>query len=62
MAAVAPLRERLCRNLRLSPDVAELCLHACWLRHASNEPRANGNGEFLGIMRSIARRALEASA
>jgi hypothetical protein len=62
LAAVAPLRERLCRNLRLSPDVAELCFHACWLRHASNERRANGDGEFLAIMRSVARQALEASA
>jgi hypothetical protein len=62
LAAVAPLRERLCRNLQLSPDVAELCFHACWLRHASNERRVNGDGEFLAIMRTVAREALEASA
>jgi aminoglycoside phosphotransferase (APT) family kinase protein len=61
-AAVAPLRERLRATLELSPDAAELCFHACWLRHALNERRspAASNGEFLEVVRWLAHRALEA--
>ena len=61
LGAIAPLRDRLSRSLGLSSEVAELCFHACWLRHALNESRAPTGPErpFLEIMRWVARRAVE---
>ena len=51
---VAPLQERLRTSLGLSREAAELCFHACWLRHAANEQRRAVPGEqrpFLEIVR-----------
>lgn len=55
---VAPLVERMRVALGLSPAAVELCLHACWLRHAGNE-RAAGAAErpFAEIVRWLAHRA-----
>ena len=53
-------RERLRQALGLSPEAAELCEHACWLRHARNERRAGGDGQFLELLRWVAQRALGA--
>ena len=56
-AAVGQLEGRLRRALRLSPPVAELCFHACWLHHAANESRMNPGSSprpFLSILRSVA--------
>jgi hypothetical protein len=55
-AAADPLVERLRAALGLSPGAAELCLHACWLRHARNERRA-GEGPFAEIVRWLAYRS-----
>jgi hypothetical protein len=55
---VEPLAERLSASLELSPAVAELCLHASWLRHAGNERRAGGaDRPFAEIARWLAHRA-----
>ena len=56
---MAPLRERLRTSLRLSPEAAELCFHACWLHHARNERRSGEEGPFLEIARWLARRPEE---
>ena len=37
MSALARLRTRLTRALKIPADVADLCFHACWLHHAANE-------------------------
>lgn len=60
---VSFLRERLRAALGLTAEAAELCLHACWLRHARNEARVATGPErpFLEIARWVARRALERS-
>jgi hypothetical protein len=55
-AAADPLSERLRAALGLSPAAAELCLHACWLRHARNE-RRGGQGPFAEIVRWLAYRS-----
>jgi hypothetical protein len=57
--AAAPLGERLRASLGLSAEAADLAFHACWLRHACNEQRVHGDGQFLEIMRWVAQRALE---
>jgi hypothetical protein len=46
---------RLATVAQLTPAAAELCLHACWLRHASNE-RARGDqpAPFLELVREVA--------
>jgi hypothetical protein len=53
---VAPLRERLRTSLGLSVEAAELCFHACWLRHARNEQRSGEDGPFREIARWLALR------
>jgi hypothetical protein len=54
---VEPLAERLGASLELSPAVAEVCLHACWLRHAANEREAGGaERPFAEIVRWLAHR------
>ena len=35
--AVTRLQIHFRRSLQISPEVADLCFHACWLRHAANE-------------------------
>jgi hypothetical protein len=56
-ATVAPLGERLRASLELSPAAAELCFHACWLRHAGNERDANAARRPFGeIVRWLAHR------
>jgi hypothetical protein len=57
VATVAPLAERLRASLELSPAAAELCFHACWLRHAGNERSANAaERPFAEIVRWLAHR------
>jgi hypothetical protein len=58
LGTITPLRERLQASLGLSDEVVELCFHACWLRHALNERRMCGDGQFLEIARWAARQAL----
>jgi hypothetical protein len=56
-ATVAPLSERLRASLELSPAAAELCFHACWLRHAGNERSLNAAARpFAEIVRWLAHR------
>jgi hypothetical protein len=46
---------RLATVAQLTPATAELCLHACWLRHASNEhARGERSTPFLEIVREVA--------
>ena len=58
-AALAELETSLRRALGLSPAVAQLCFHACWLHHGANEHRAVGHEStarpFLEIVRWVAR-------
>jgi hypothetical protein len=57
-AAADPLAERLRVALELSPAAAELCLHACWLRHARNEQRAGAaDRPFAEVVRWLTHRA-----
>jgi hypothetical protein len=58
LGRIAPLRERLQASLGLSDEVVELCFHSCWLRHALNEHRMRGDGQFVEIARWAARQAL----
>jgi hypothetical protein len=55
---MARLLLRLTASLKISPEVVELCFHACWLHHAANEHRASrsDSGSFLAIVRRLARR------
>ena len=49
--------ERLRSAIGVSADWAELCFHACWLHHASNEHRASRPGDprpFLQIVQWLA--------
>jgi hypothetical protein len=45
-------------QLELSPPLAEICFHACWLMHADNERRRSSGGTsarpFLEILRAVA--------
>jgi len=55
---MANWQQRLCQSLEITPDVAQLCWHACWLRHAANEERAAAAGAarpFLQIVQLLAR-------
>jgi hypothetical protein len=46
---------RLATVAQLTPATAELCLHACWLRHASNEhARGERSAPFIEIVREVA--------
>ncbi len=59
-AGVARNQQLLVSGLGLSAVAVELCFHACWLRHATNEYRSGvPEGPFLGILRDIARRTTE---
>ena len=45
-------------RLEVSPPLAEICFHACWLMHADNERRRNSGGTpaerpFLEILRAV---------
>jgi hypothetical protein len=56
-AAVITWRERLQSAILLPAGLSELCFHACWLHHASNEHRTNRPGEprpFLEIVQWLA--------
>lgn len=64
--AHAPLVGRLLRRatarLALTPEVATLCLHATWLRHAANEAGKKLPGEahpMLAVVRTLARRRFD---
>ena len=53
--SVGEALERLATVAQLTPAAAELCLHACWLRHASNEhARGDHPTPFLEIVREVA--------
>ncbi len=55
---LAPLCERLRVALDLSPELAELCFHACWLHHAANEAAAGSATRPFGeVVRWLAQRA-----
>jgi aminoglycoside phosphotransferase len=47
------LLERAARRLALDDEAVELCLHACWLQHAANEPEP---GPFREILRRASAR------
>ena len=54
---VASWKEQLKLAIGLSPGLAELCFHACWLHHASNEHRVGRPGDpqpFLQIVQWLA--------
>jgi phosphotransferase family enzyme len=56
-ALVEELRSRLARALEIDDTVQEICFHACWLHHASNEhARSAGSlsGPFMTIVQVIA--------
>ena len=56
----AELESRLGAALGIDRPVADVCFHACWLRHAANEARRGGRGEgpFVQIARTIAEQRL----
>jgi hypothetical protein len=57
-AIVAPLSERLRQGLQISPEVGELCFHACSLHHAANEARRPAaQRPFAEIVRWLGQRA-----
>jgi hypothetical protein len=59
---VARLGRRLCAELSLPGELATLCLHAGWLRHAANEQAKKRPGEphpTLEILGMLARRRHE---
>jgi hypothetical protein len=50
------LQRRMMSALGVTPEAAELCFHACWLRHARNElATPTGDRSFLEIARWLAR-------
>jgi hypothetical protein len=56
-AAVDQFEGRLRRALNLSPSIAELGFHACWLHHAANENQMSlpsAPRPFLAILRCVA--------
>jgi hypothetical protein len=55
---VAGLQRRLQDALTLSPTIAELYVHACWLHHAANEQRTSAQAQdrpFLDVLRALTR-------
>ena len=58
------LESRFVATLGLDQRVADVCFHACWLRHAANESRREGGGErpFLQIVRTISERQVRLGA
>jgi aminoglycoside phosphotransferase (APT) family kinase protein len=55
--AIATAQLRLVSELEIAPEVAELCLHACWLRHAANAQQrsaARREDSFLDIVAELA--------
>jgi hypothetical protein len=55
---VAGWQERLTRVLGISPEFAELCVHACWLHHAVNEKAATIPAEPRPFFQIVQRMAL----
>jgi len=56
-ALVTAWQERLRLAINISPNFTEICFHACWLRHASNEHQVSSPGEvrqFLKIVEWLA--------
>ena len=56
---VGRLLARSCHALELSPALAEVAFHACWLRHAADELRVmegRAPGPFLEIVERLAQR------
>jgi hypothetical protein len=55
--AIAAAQLRLVSELEIAPEVAELSLHACWLRHAANAQQrtaATRDGSFVDIVAELA--------
>jgi Ser/Thr protein kinase RdoA (MazF antagonist) len=55
--SIATAQLRLVSELEIAPEVAELCLHACWLRHAANDQQrraAQRDGSFVDIVAELA--------
>jgi hypothetical protein len=53
-AQVEQLTGRICAALDLDDALAQLCLHATWLRHAANEQGDGTPRGFLAILRRLA--------
>jgi aminoglycoside phosphotransferase (APT) family kinase protein len=55
---VQPRVDEIAERLGLSPAFAELCIHACWLRHAANEAEADAGDArpFAAIVRRLQER------
>ena len=54
--AIKHFQTNLRRSLKIPPDVADLCFHACWLRHAANEYRSDppNRRRFINVVRFLA--------
>jgi thiamine kinase-like enzyme len=52
-AQVDELVRRICRAVDVDDELAELCLHSTWLRHAANEQRDGSSATFLSILRRL---------
>jgi Phosphotransferase enzyme family len=55
--AIAAAQLRLVSELEIAPEVAELCLHGCWVRHAANAQQRNAStrdGSFVDIVGELA--------
>ena len=52
-AQVEELVRRIRRAVDVDDELAELCLHSTWLRHAANEKSDGSSGAFLPILRRL---------
>lgn len=55
--AIAAAQLRLVSELEIAPEVAELCLHACWLQHGSNAQQRSAlrrDDSFVNIVAELA--------
>jgi hypothetical protein len=55
--AIAVAQLRLVSELEIAPEVAELCLHACWVRQAANAQQRNAStrdSSFVDIVGELA--------
>jgi hypothetical protein len=54
---ITRLMDQISHSLNITPDLVDLCFHACWLHHASNEHEARPASQeqsFLAIVQWIA--------
>ncbi len=52
-SVVARLQQRLQRTLEVSPCVADLSFHACWLHHAANEHLSSQPGSLHPFLETV---------